>query len=89
MPNNKRPPIKSLITALAEAHPDPEFEATAKVAVFTKRLAHVGREADGAISLVYYRGFQAGYEQAMRDAKSKGGMRKEHAFSPRRAEKQK
>jgi hypothetical protein len=60
---------KSLIVALAEAD----------AKEFTRRLAHLGSEIDGALILERMRGFQAGYEQCLRDGKR---AKPEYAFSP-------
>jgi hypothetical protein len=63
---------KSLVVVLAQAD----------VGEWTRRMAHLGKEMDGALALEHMRGFQAGYEQCMRDSKQ---ARAELAFSPDRA----
>lgn len=65
---------RSLIVALSEARRASEFEAVEGLKHFTKQLALIGSQADGALELVFMRGFQSGYEQALRDGKraSKG-----------------
>lgn len=54
-----KPRRKSLIVALAEAEAKP----------WTKKFAHIGSNIDGALELQWMRGFQAGYEQCMKDGK--------------------
>jgi len=49
------------------------------------RGQRLDRAAGGAVELSYMRGFQAGYEQAMADAKKKK-MRAVYALQPHRAE---
>lgn len=82
------PKGKSLIVALSEAETRSEFEAVRSMPErarnFTKRMALEGRQIDGAIELIYMRGYQAGYEQCLQD----GGRRKAgFALQPSRAEK--
>jgi hypothetical protein len=76
--------MKSLIVALHEAKVHSPFEAVARLKDFTKKAALLGAEADGALELVFMRGFQTGYEQAMRDHR-KGELRKANALNPSRA----
>jgi hypothetical protein len=86
----KKPKRKSLIVALSEAETRSEFAAVRtmpeRARNFTKRMALDGRQVDGAIELAYLRGFQAGYEQCLRD-----GKRRKAAFAlqPGRAESMK
>jgi len=49
------------------------------------RGARLDKEASGAVSLSYMRGFQVGYEQAVRDAK-RGTLQVGNALLPHRAE---
>lgn len=49
------------------------------------RADRMAREARGAVDLSYMRGFQAGYEQAYKDAKV-GRLDKINALLPHRAE---
>lgn len=81
-----RPSIrKSLIVALNEARVPSRYEAVELLKDFTKRLALVGAQADGALEVVYMRGFQAGYEQAMKDKRA-SKLHKDRALEPSRAE---
>jgi hypothetical protein len=59
------PRTKSLIVALAEADAGP----------WTKRLAHVGSEIEGALQLQWMRGYQAGYERCLADGKRRSQAR--------------
>lgn len=63
----------------------PAPEGARNLQGFDTRGYNLGRGADGAIALGYYRGFQGGYEQAMKDAKA-GKMKAEYAFKPHRGE---
>lgn len=76
---------KSLIVALAEARIPSPHAGVESLKQFTKQLAHIGAEADGALEVVYMRGFQAGYEQAMNDQRT-GKLRKAHALEPSRGD---
>lgn len=80
--NTSRP--RSLIVALSEARRPSNFEAVEPLKRFTQRLALIGSDADGALELVYMRGFQAGYEQALRDGKK---ATKAKALEPSRGAK--
>lgn len=75
---------KSLIVALSEARVPSPHAAVEEFKHFTKRLALMGAQADGALELVYMRGFQAGYEQAMKDKRTRK-LHKDRAFEPSRA----
>ena len=46
------------------------------------------RRATGSMEVAFLRGFQGGYEQALRDAKN-GQLKKHHALEPDRARKDK
>lgn len=81
-PGKGRAP-KDLLVALDEARIETRFEALRGLKDHTKRLALYGREIDGAMELVYMRGFQVGYEQALKDGKRAS---KAHALDPERAE---
>lgn len=63
-------------------------EGARNLMVHARQGSSLGRQADGAVALGYFRGFQAGYEQAMRDSKA-GCLDKENAFRPNRAEQHK
>ena len=49
------------------------------------RGANLDRQVSGSISLSYMRGFQAGYEQAVKDSK-RGRLNIDNALFPSRAE---
>lgn len=63
-------------------------ECTADLVRTPRYGASMQREANGAIELAFMRGYQAGYEQALRDAKA-GDLNPHYAMEPNRALRQK
>jgi hypothetical protein len=60
---------KSLIVALSEAKGDPTIPEIANLQDWTKKMAVMGAEVDGALELAWRRGEQAGYLKGYSDAK--------------------
>jgi hypothetical protein len=69
----KAPRPKSLIVALNEATQPSGVDAIRTLPErskdWTKRMALVGREMDGALELLFYRAYQAGYEACLKHGK--------------------
>ncbi len=61
------PRTKSLIVALAEAKGEPLIPAIRDLQDWTKKLAHIGSNVDGALELAWRRGEHAGYLQGYAD----------------------
>jgi hypothetical protein len=60
---------KSLIVALSEAKGPPLVKDIADLQDWTKKLAHIGANVDGALELAWRRGEHAGYLAGYADGK--------------------
>jgi hypothetical protein len=58
-----------------------ERESTRDLRETEQQARHARLHHNGAVSLAFLRGYQAGYEQAIRDAK-RGKLHRDRAFQP-------
>lgn len=66
-----KPKVKSLIVALSEAKGEPLVKDIADLQEWTKKMAHIGAQVDGALELAWRRGEHAGYVAGYNDAKKR------------------
>lgn len=62
---------KSLIVALSEAKGEPIVPEIADLQDWTKKMAHLGSNMDGALELAWRRGEHAGYLSGYKDGKAR------------------